>query len=354
MAANFPGAVAGIAAGGNPGAGGAGQQQGAGGAQAQQQGGAAVPVAGAGLWPDLQGTTLRELYAVISPEPNDGRTIAWLRANGLLARDMNCPQCRVPMREGFLRGTIEGQKWRCPNKPCRKQMNVRVGSWFERSHLRLEAIMEILYMWSEGISQEIMKRQIPHSSESAIVQWTSFIRDVCSADLIANRRLLGGPGHTIAVDETLIAKRKPGNAQGRPVPQQWMIGGVDINTKEFFFLMINGQRNAANLLAAIRANILPGTTIWTDEWAGYRSLNRNGYAHQTVNHSHHFVDPVTGVHTNDIEGRWNTCKAFLKTKFGVRRLHLPAYLDEFMWRAKRQREDIFNDIVAAIRRQYPV
>ena len=30
-------------------------------------------------------------------------------------------------------------------------------------------------------------------------------------------------GHTVAIDETLVARRKPGNARGRAVPPQWML-----------------------------------------------------------------------------------------------------------------------------------
>lgn len=37
-----------------------------------------------------------------------------------------------------------------------------------------------------------------------VVDWCAFIRDVCSADLLANPQQLGGPGHTVAIDESLM------------------------------------------------------------------------------------------------------------------------------------------------------
>jgi hypothetical protein len=40
---------------------------------------------------------------------------------------------------------------------------------------------------------------------------------------------------------------------------------------------------------------MTGTTIWSDEWRAYNGLNQLGFRHHTVNHSRHFVDPVTGL-----------------------------------------------------------
>ena len=61
------------------------------------------------------------------------------------------------------------------------------------------------------------------------------------------------------------------------------------------------QRDASTLLPIIQRHIGPGTRIWSDQWAAYNGLNGLGYQHETVNHTIQYVDPVTGVHTNNIE-----------------------------------------------------
>jgi len=179
------------------------------------------------------------------------------------------------------------------------------------------------------------------------------MRDVCSSALLAQPILLGGPGHIVAIDESVVARRKPGNAQGRPVPAQWVFGGVDLGTGEFFMQLVP-RRDEATLLPIINRYILPGTRIWSDEWAAYRRLNQHGFLHETVNHTQHYVNPATGVHTNNIEARWAACKGTFKRRNGVTRSQIPSYIDEYMWRSKHPAPNTFNDIVAAIRARYPV
>ena len=90
--------------------------------------------------------------------------------------------------------------------------------------------------------------------------------------------------------------------------------------------------------------------MWSDEWTAYNRLN----AHRTINHSQHYVDLATGVHTNNIEAHWSACKTSFKRRFSVAHEHLPAYLDEYMWRSCQHRAYIFSAIVDAICLQYPV
>ena len=74
----------------------------------------------------------------------------------------------------------------------------------------------------------------------------------------------------------------------------------------------------------------------------YNNLQNLGYIYQTVNHLVHYVDPVTGVHTNNIEARWSTCKASFKRRY------------EYMCRVQHPQPDTFETITVAIARQYPV
>lgn len=54
----------------------------------------------------------------------------------------------------------------------------------------------------------------------------------------------------------------------------------------------------------------PGSVNYVDCRREYRDcdLTENGVNHDTVNHSVHFVDPETGVHTNTVVGTWNGIK----------------------------------------------
>ena len=124
------------------------------------------------------------------------------------------------------------------------------------------------------------------------------------------------------------------------------------------FMQIVPRRDAATLLPIIQAHTAPNTTIYSDEWAAYCQIQTTipAVTHQTVNHSLHFVDPTTGVHTQHIESYWSRVKGKLKRMRGCHATQLPSYLDEFMWRERHGRSAgvAFHQIMQDIATQYPV
>ena len=63
---------------------------------------------------------------------------------------------------------------------------------------------------------------------------------------------------------------------------------------------IVARRDRATLAAIMNRVILPNTELHTDQWRGYLNIDLHVpaiFRHDTVNHTLHFVDPVTGTHT---------------------------------------------------------
>ena len=139
----------------------------------------------------------------------------------------------------------------------------------------------------------------------------------------------------------------------------WVFGLVDTSHKPALGVMqVVAQRDAATLLPLIQQYTKPGTTVWSDEWSAYHNVSTlpNVSSHQTVNHSLHFKDPVTGVHTEHIESYWSRVKTKLKRMKGCHRHQLASYLDEFMWFERHgcTVRQAFDNICRDIALKYPV
>ena len=83
------------------------------------------------------------------------------------------------------------------------------------------------------------------------------------------------------------------------------MGLVDTShTPALGYMEIVSRHDAVTLLPIIQTHVAPGTEIHSDQWAA----NTHGAGlpivstHSVVNHTYHFVDSVTGTHTQHITG----------------------------------------------------
>ena len=128
-------------------------------------------------------------------------------------------------------------------------------------------------------------------------------------------------------------------------------------TPSLGYMEVVPDRTAQTLLPIIRNHVHQGTEIWSDQWRAYSQVSTiSGVSsHQTVNHSLHFKDPQTGVHTNNIESYWNRVKIKFKNMKGVSKTTLASHLDEFMWRERYSKtsSDALNNLCSHMAACYP-
>jgi transposase-like protein len=96
------------------------------------------------------------------------------------------------------------------------------------------------------------------------------------------------------------------------------------------------QASRATIFPHVKAHVLPGTIVFTDEYPAYRKLGATGYPHRRIKHAAKvYVDG--DVHTQTIEGFWSLVKRGISgTYHQVSAEYLQSYLDEYVWRFNRR------------------
>ncbi|KAL5515970.1 hypothetical protein EMCRGX_G001225 [Ephydatia muelleri] len=273
-------------------------------------------------------------------------TIRWCQKLKLLPSSKMC-SCGRGMHLVKRKDSPEQLGWRCPRKGCRKEVTLRKGTFFEGTHLEIQVILRLQHLWSTKTPVGKAQDEVKVGSATA-VDWYNF----CIQFFIDHPAVVGGPGKEVEIDESKFGKRKYN--RGRAVEGHWVFGGMERGSGESFLVEV-ARRDAATLLPIIAQHVRPGTTVYSDEWAAYHQLSTaTSNVHLTVNHSLHFVDPVTGAHTQGVESMWSSCKRMMREERAMNSLLFDTYLPEFMWRRKFGGPVAFGHILKHISEQYPV
>ena len=116
------------------------------------------------------------------------------------------------------------------------------------------------------------------------------------------------------------------------------------------------KRDCATLLPIIAKCLQPGSEVHTDDWGAYRRLEQHlpnhVTRHRVVVHANNFVDPLTGVHTQEVESSWANLKEGIKQRKGVSKADLQSYLDDRMWRQWRGLDNVIANFLPVLAAQF--
>jgi transposase-like protein len=246
-----------------------------------------------------------------------------------------CPQCGSDDVDYLPNARV----FKCYQKHPRQKFSLKVGTVFEDSPIPLEKWLPVMWMLvnaKNGISSWEVHRALGVTQKTA---WFMLQRCRLALQNEGHGGKLGGQGQEVEVDETFIGgKARYMHKDRKRRAMGWKAGGVVGKTAVQGILERGGKVRAhvpesakrKPLVAGVKDNVEPGSTVYTDEAATYYEM-LGDYDHQVINHLESYVN--VNVHTNGIENFWSLLKRGLGgTYVSVEPFHLFRYVDEQAFR----------------------
>jgi transposase-like protein len=252
---------------------------------------------------------------------------------------VRCPYCQSE-KVVYL---PSGRVWKCYTKHPRRKFSLKVGTIFEDSPIGLDkwfTAMWLLPNCKNGISSHEIARDIHVTQKTA---W--FMLQRIRLAMQAGSFEKFGSGGPVEADETMIgglarfmhADRKAEKIHGTGgAGKELVMSLLDRETGKVRVKHV-ANRKSRTLQEEVRANVEPGSEVFTDELASYTGLEKD-YVDEFVNHAETYVRG--NVHTNGIENFWSLLKRGLHgTYVSVEPFHLFRYLDEQAFRYNERKTD---------------
>ena len=262
--------------------------------------------------------------------PDDAACARWLLAKRW-PDGFRCPACGHDRAWELGRERLTLQ---CA--ACERQVSVTAGTVLHGSHLPLRTWFLAAWLVAthkNGMSARQLWLQLGLGSSKTA--WL-LLRKLRRAMVDPEREPLAG---LVEVDETSLSFRtKDGPVAAKPGRSHegklLVAGAVEIVGKGpgRVRLAVIGDYSAATLNAFVAGNVVAGSTVVSDGWSGYATLTDVKHDPKVIGDAPaHLVLPwIHRVFAN--AKRWG-----LGVYHGLRRKHLQAYLDEFVFRFNRRR-----------------
>src|SRR3954452_22247116 len=226
---------------------------------------------------------------------------------------------------------------------CRKQHSLLAGTIFEQTKTGLGRWFLAIYLVTSskgGIAATELRRQLGFGSYGTAWSWLDKIR---KAMVRPDRQPLAG---RVEADESYVGGPRPGK-RGRGAAGKTLVGGAveagrgeargrRLRRPPAAVLAAAPAPGPAALGASLAANVAKPAPVATDGWRACLGLPAGGYDHEPVSSSASRGDAalrLPGIHlVFGLAKRW-----LLGTHHGaVGEKHLPAYLDEYVFRFNRR------------------
>lgn len=235
-----------------------------------------------------------------------------------------------------------GNKFRCKNTG--KYFNVRTGTMFDNTKIELQKWFVAIFLITghkKGISSLQLSRDLDTTQKTA---WFMLHRIRNCFGIDASEML----ENEVEIDETFVggknknrhAGKKIEGSQGRSAKDKAPVLGMVERGGNVIAKKIDDTK-FESISPEVLKRVKDSAKIYTDEWLGYRGLERI-YDHSFVKHN--AGEYVQGkIHTNTIEGFWSLLKrGIIGIYHFTSKKHLQKYVDEFAFRYNSRKATGYN------------